>query len=260
VENHDGLRDKVIIVTGGCGDIGAATTRTLAARGAKLVVFDLLEEDAGREKADALGAVDYLRVDQGDSGQVHGGIDEVAERFGRVDVAIGNAAVGPGGNLLDRSAEDWANSLRINLIGCAMLAQAAARQMLSQDPDPDGVRGKILFTSSWVGAYPHSGAIDYGVGKAALNHLVKVVALEFASQGIRANAVAPGILDAGLARAAMDRDDALRAPMLGSIPMDEFGNPEQIADAFLFLCSRQSNYMTGHIMFVDGGCSLIKRG
>ena len=140
-----------------------------------------------------------------------------------------------------------------------MLAQAAVQQMISQSPDGDGIRGKILFTSSWVGSSPYPGSIDYCAGKAALDHLVRLIAQEFAGQGIRANAVAPGILDAGLARAAIAQKPELRDAMLASIPLAELGTPDQVADAFVFLCSRQSNYMTGHVMFVDGGCALTKR-
>ncbi len=259
MQNTHGLKDKVIIITGGCGDIGGATTRELAALGAQVFVFDLLDEGAGKSRVQQLGAVDYLCVDQGDVRQVQHGVAQVVERFGRLDVVIGNAAVGPPGGLLDRTAQDWENTLRVNLIGCVMLAQAAAKQMVDQTPDPDGIRGKILFTSSWVGSHPFPGAIDYCAGKAALDHLVRLIAQEFADQGIRSNAVAPGILDAGLSRVAMEQDPPLRYTMLASIPLGELGTADQVADAFVFLCSRQSNYMTGQIMFVDGGCALTKR-
>jgi NAD(P)-dependent dehydrogenase (short-subunit alcohol dehydrogenase family) len=140
-----------------------------------------------------------------------------------------------------------------------MLAQAGIKVMLTQTPDADGVRGKLLFTSSWVGTYPYPGSIDYCVSKAALNHLVRLVAQEYASHGIRANAVSPGILNAGSSRKALERNPELLEMMMAAIPAGKLGTPEQIADAYTFLCSRESNYMTGHIMFVDGGASLTKR-
>lgn len=258
MENSYGLK-SVIIVTGGCGDIGRAITRKLAALGARVIVFDLLEEDAGSRQVRELGAVDYLCVDQGNDEQVQGGVAQVVENFGRLDVMIGNAAVGTVGGLLDHTAADWENTLRVNLIGCAMLAQAAARQMIGQSPDADGIRGKILFTSSWVSSSPYPGSIDYCASKAGLDHLVRLIAQEFAGQGIRANAVAPGILDAGLTPAAIEQKPELLDAMLASIPLEELGTPDQVADAFVFLCSRQSNYMTGQVMFVDGGCALSKR-
>lgn len=259
MDNHRGLKDKVIVVTGGCGDIGGATTQKLAAFGAKVVVFDIRTPEAGRDHARRMGAVEYLKVDQGNDSEVHQGIEAVSRDFGRLDVVIGNAAHLSIGRLLERTAQDWEQSLRVNVVGCAMLAQAAVTQMLKQPLDEAGIRGKILFTSSWVGSYPYPGSIDYCASKAALDHLTRLVAQEYASQAIRVNAVAPGILDGGASRRAVEKKPELRKMMLASIPCGELGTSEQVADSFVFLCSPGSNYMTGHILFVDGGCSLTKR-
>ncbi len=255
-----GLSNKVIILTGSCGDIGSATTQKLAALGAQVIGFDLLEEDAGKKHIQQFGGIGYRRIDQGNAQELQQSIPEVAKEFGRLDLVIGNAAVGSVSHgLLDCSAEDWESLLRVNLIGCAMLAQSAVKQMLDQTPDADGIRGRILFTSSWVGTSPFPGCVDYCSSKAALDHLIRLIAQEFASRGIRANAVAPGILDAGLSRVAMEQKPELRETMCATIPVGSFGTAEQVADALAFLCSRQSNYMTGHILFVDGGCTLTKR-
>ena len=155
--------------------------------------------------------------------------------------------------------QDWLDVLRVNLIGCAMLAKAAVKQMLKQEPDAQGIRGRVLFTSSWVGEHPAPGADPYCVSKAGLNHLVRLIAQSYASRGIRANAVSPGILDAGLTKkAAFQRDAALRQKFQSYIPVHEFGTAEQVADAFVYLCSAESNYVTGHNLFVDGGCSVRK--
>jgi NAD(P)-dependent dehydrogenase (short-subunit alcohol dehydrogenase family) len=253
-----GLQDKVVIITGGCGDIGSATTRKLAALGARVALFDLLEESQGQARARELGAADYQRVDQGDEARVAAGIAAVAGRFGRLDVVIGNAALGSRAGLADLTAADWERCFRVNVIGCALVGRAAVRTMLSQAPDRDGVRGKLLFTSSWVGTFPRPGAIDYCVSKAALNHLVREAAQEYAAHGIRVNAVAPGILDAGLTRQAFQKEPQLREQFLALIPVGTFGTAEQIADSFVFLCSSESNYMTGQILCVDGGCSLSR--
>jgi NAD(P)-dependent dehydrogenase (short-subunit alcohol dehydrogenase family) len=256
MDDSRGLKDKVIVITGGCGDIGGAATRKLAALGARVVLFDIL--DNGPAIARELGAVDYQRVDQGIEAQIESAVGDVVRREGRLDIVIGNAAIGTSGGLIDLTAADWEKSFRINVIGCAMLGRAGLKQMLSQTPDRDGIRGKLLFTSSWVGAFPRPGAIDYCVGKAALDHLVRQTAQEHAANGIRVNAIAPGILDAGLSRKAFQRDPELREKFLKLIPVGEFGTADQIADAFVFLCSRESNYMTGQIVVVDGGCSLSK--
>jgi len=253
------LTDKVVIITGGCGDIGGATTMKLSALGSRVVVWDILDEEAGKARVKELGGVEYARVDQGDSSQVHAGVQRVVDRFGRLDVTIANAVHASLGRLLDRTWEDWQESFRVNVTGGAMLAQAAVRVMLAQTPDNDGIRGRLLFTSSWVGTYPYPGSIDYCTSKAALDHLVRLIAQEYAAQGIHANAISPGILKAGSSRKALEQKPELIKMMLASIPVGELGTPEQIADAYVFLCSRESRYMTGQILFVDGGCSLTKR-
>jgi ketoreductase RED2 len=190
MNSNRGLQGKVIIITGGCGDIGSATTHKLAALGARVVVWDIIEKEAGEDLAKDLGGVEYGQVDQGDAAQVHDGIADVGRRFGWIDIVIGNAAYLPAlGRLFDRSATDWRESFRINVIGCAMLAQAAIKIMLQQTPDVDGVRGEVLFTSSWVGTHPYPGSIDYCVSKAALDHLTRLVAQEYAARGILVNAV-----------------------------------------------------------------------
>jgi 3-oxoacyl-[acyl-carrier protein] reductase len=260
MDNSRGLKDKVVIITGGCGDIGGESARKLAALGAKCVIFDILDDSTGWDRTRELGAAAYKRVDQSMTEHMRRAVSEVATEFGHIDVAIGNAGVGPGGYLLDLTDEDWEGVLRVNLIGCAQLAQAAIRQMLTQPEDKWGVRGKVLFTSSWVGDFPSPGAIPYCVSKAGLNHFVRLAAQEYAPKHILVNAVAPGILNAGLTKkAAFQRDPELRAKYLGYIPVGEFGTAEQIADAFVFLSSAESNYMTGQILTVDGGCTITKR-
>lgn len=255
-----GLENKVVVITGGCGDIGGATALKLSALQAKAVLFDIVDGPSGEARKRELGASAFKRVDQAKTDELRQAIAEVAKEFGGVDVVIGNAGVGPGGNLLDLEDSDWEEVLRVNLIGCAQLAQAAVRQMLTQPLNRNRIRGKVLFTSSWVGHFPSPGAIPYCVSKAGLNHFVRLTAQEFASKGILVNAVAPGILNAGLTKkAAFERDPQLREKYLSYIPLGEFGTAEQVADAFVFLASSESDYMTGQILVVDGGCTLTKR-
>jgi NAD(P)-dependent dehydrogenase (short-subunit alcohol dehydrogenase family) len=261
MDNSRGLKQKVVIITGGCGDIGGATALKLSELGATVVLFDILDTEAGHARMKELGASAYMKVDQSETEELRRGVAEVGKQFRRVDVAIGNAGVGPGGNLLDLEDSDWENVLRVNLIGCAQFAQAVVRHMVTQEPgSASNIRGKLLFTSSWVGDFPSPGAIPYCVSKAGLNHLVRLVAQDFATKGILVNAVAPGILNAGLTKkAAFQRDPKLRQKYLDYIPLGEFGTAEQIADAFVFLSSSESNYMTGQILTVDGGCTITKR-
>ena len=198
-------------------------------------------------------------ADQGDEAQVQAGVASVVKRFGRLDVAIANAALGTTGNLLEQTLEDWHTCFRVNLFGCVLLAQAALKQMLDQSPDSYGIRGKVLFTSSWVGTHPFPGSVNYNVSKAAIDHTMRLIAQNYAAQGIRANAVAPGILDAGTSGRLAKRRPELRERFLAAVPVGKLGTAEQIADAYVFLSSRESNYMTGQVLCVDGGASLSKR-
>src|SRR5215469_8988497 len=155
MDNFRGLKDKVVVITGGCGDIGAATALKLAELGAKVVLFDIVDKELGHDRMTQLHAAAYMRVDQSSTEELRCGVADVVMKFGRIDVAIGNAGVGPGGNLFDLEDSDWEGVLRVNLIGCTQLAQAAIRQMASQEPDAArNIRGKVLFTSSWVGDFP----------------------------------------------------------------------------------------------------------
>ncbi len=260
MDNARGLKDKVIFITGGCGDIGGATGAKLADLGARVVIADLLDERAGQARAREVGAAAYRQVDQGNVEQVQESVAAVANEFKRLDAVIGNAGIGPGGSVIDLTERDWLDVLRVNLIGCAMLAKAGLKAMLEQEPDAEGIRGRILFTSSWVGDFPSPGADAYCVSKAGINHMTRLIAQKHAPDRILANAVAPGILDAGLTKkAAFQRDPELRKRFQSYIPLGEYGTAEQVADAFVFLCSRESNYLTGHVLVVDGGCTLTKR-
>jgi NAD(P)-dependent dehydrogenase (short-subunit alcohol dehydrogenase family) len=259
MEDSRGLRNKAILITGGCGDIGRAIAEKLSLYGARIVLLDLLDESAGASICRKVGAKRYLKVDQGEPLAIQDAVVNTAAAFSRIDCVIGNAASGAGGRLLDVDAAGWNHALRVNLTGCAMLAKVSVKIMMAQAPDEEGIRGKILFTSSWVGEHACPGAIQYCVSKAGLNHLVRLAAQEYAGKGIRVNGVAPGILDAGFTRKAFERDPELRQKFLDMIPVGEFGNAAQVADAFAFLCSKESNYITGHILFVDGGCVLARR-
>lgn len=225
-----------------------------------MVLFDLLEENAGAASTRELGGIAYRKVDQGNSSELQAALALVAKDFARLDVVIGNAALGAGSRLLDLTASQWEEALRVNLVGCAMLAQAAVKQMLGQAPDAEGFRGKVFVYQflGWDLRFARRNSILREQGRSRPSG-------SFGGTGIRGErnsteyAVAPGRLDAGLTRKAFERDPSLRPKFLASVPVEQFGTPEHIADAFVFLCSRDSNYVTGQILFVDGGCSLTKK-
>jgi NAD(P)-dependent dehydrogenase (short-subunit alcohol dehydrogenase family) len=146
---------------------------------------------------------------------------------------------------------DWDRTLEINLKSAFLVAQAAARAMAEA-----GTKGKIIFTSSWVQDVPWPGITPYTVAKSGMKALMRGMARELAPNGIRVNAVAPGIVAAGMAQRQLDIDPGYRQRAEKATPLGYLQHPGSVADALLFLCSEASDYMTGATLLVDGGCSL----
>jgi NAD(P)-dependent dehydrogenase (short-subunit alcohol dehydrogenase family) len=254
------LDDQVIAITGGCGDIGRATAGRLSAEGAKVVLLDLVDEVKGKKVAEEFGApTTYFQTDVADRGAVDRSFASAVSKYGRLDAVISNAGMVANQPFLDIDGEKWAKTLAVNLTGCFHVAQSAARIMASQEPRRDGVRGKILFTGSWVQDMPFPEGTSYIVSKAGVKALARNMAQELATKGIRVNVIAPGIVMAGLSKQVYETNPEFGPRATAAIPLGEFGTAEQVAEAFAFLCGPQSNYMTGSVLLVDGGASLVRR-
>jgi NAD(P)-dependent dehydrogenase (short-subunit alcohol dehydrogenase family) len=259
---------KVIVVTAGYGDIGRATCRRLCEEGATVVMTGrkpLMEgASIARQVQSGSGTIGYLPCDAGDRRSIDALFKEVLGKHSRIDVVIGNAAMVENGPFLDVRPDQWQAHLDLNLTGNFHVAQAAARIMSRQEPLPRpgcgrGVRGKILFNGSWCQEMPWPEGCCYGVAKAGLAFLARAMAQELAVHGIRVNVVAPGIIMAGLSKVCYETDPKYGPRATAAIPLREFGTPEQCADAFLFLSSDESDYITGVSLLVDGGASLPRR-
>jgi NAD(P)-dependent dehydrogenase (short-subunit alcohol dehydrogenase family) len=186
-------------------------------------------------------------------------MESILSRYGRLDSVISNAGMVANQPFLDIDIDKWNQTLNLNLTGCFHVAQAAARIMVKQEPQPDGVRGRILFTGSWVQDMPFPEGSSYIVSKAGVKALARNMAQELATKGIRVNVLAPGIVMAGLSKLCYETDPAFGPRAISAIPLGEFGTVEQVADAFAFLCGPGSSYMTGSVLLIDGGASLVKR-
>ena len=259
---------KVVVVTAGYGDIGRATCRRLCEEGAAVVMTgrkNLAEGAAiARSTQTGGGTIEYFRCDAGDRASIDAMFAGVRARHPRIDVVIGNAAMVENGPFLDIRPDQWKAHLDLNLTGNFYLGQAAARIMAAQEPlvKPGcqrGVRGKILFNGSWCQDMPWPEGCCYGVAKAGLAFMARAMAQELAVHGIRVNVVAPGIVMAGLSKVCYETDPHYGPRATAAIPLREFGTPEQCADAFLFLVSDESDYITGISLVVDGGASLPRR-
>ncbi len=247
------LGGKTAIVTGAAGDLGNAMARQLAERGAHVVMWDIVPRAeaahavAGVRAHDA--AAEYAEVNVRDRAAV----DEAIAHLEQLDIVCSNAGIVEAQPFLELSGDNWQNHLDINLTGCFNVCQSAARRMVA-----DGTKGRLILTSSWVGSIPWPEITAYTVSKAGVNMLVKQMARELAARGILVNAVAPGIVDAGLAGRQLREEPQYAARVAKAIPLGEPGSPEEIAAAVVYLASPQTAYMTGSILTLDGGCSLFQ--
>ena len=262
------MAGKTIVITAGYGDIGRAICRRFCEEGGTVIMTGRKSEEEGRGVANATrtgaGTIEYLHCDASRRSSIDAMFQEVLRCHPRIDAVISNAAMVENGPFLEIRPDQWQADLVLNLSCYFLVGQAAARFMVSQEPlvrpgCARGIRGRILFNSSWCQDLPWPEGCCYGVAKAGLALLTKSMALELAVHGVRVNNVAPGIILAGLSRVCYETDAGFAPRATAAIPLREFGTPEQCAEAFLFLASDESDYITGVSLTVDGGASLPRR-
>jgi NAD(P)-dependent dehydrogenase (short-subunit alcohol dehydrogenase family) len=240
------LKDKVALVTGAGGGLGTAIATRFAAEGASVLCTD---RDEGRAKATAdriasnAGKAEAFRADVAEPAECAAQVAETVRRFGRIDILVNNAGIALHRLALDTSLEDWERVLRINLTGSFLTAQAAAREMVRQGG------GRIVQIGSISGQRGNMGGIAYGASKAAAMHLCKVLAVELSSKGVMVNAIAPGPIETGISKHGPSR----KKSYTDRIPTGAYGTPAAVANAALYLASDECEWMTGHVLNVDGG-------
>jgi NAD(P)-dependent dehydrogenase (short-subunit alcohol dehydrogenase family) len=250
--NTHALDGVGVVVTGGAGDIGVATCMELLRRGARVTLIDRKSEQEAEPwlaRIGTSGSVAYRQADVRD----RPALEEALVAVDPLDVAIGNAGVVESAPFLEITAEQWKTQLDINLTGCFNLGQAAARLMVER-----ATRGRIVFTGSWVQDVPWPEIAAYSASKAGLRMLARSMARELAAHGILVNVLAPGIVDAGLARRQLETEPQYARRVAKAIPLGRLQTPEQVARAMTFLCSPDSDYITGAVLLADGGCSLFQ--
>lgn len=258
----DNLTGKVAVITGGASGIGLASVEAFVAEGARVVVGDVSAE-RGAAVAERLGgAVEFVHADVSDDGEVAGLVERAVQRFGRLDVMFNNA--GGGGDpaaLVDLGPEGLDASLRL-IVGSAVSGHRHAARVFRDQ----GGGGSIITTSSGAGLQGGWGSASYAVGKHALIGLVRQAAAELGADGIRSNAICPGITMTSVMAMGIPRDrkaefmaelaDALK----GEQPAGRVGRPEDIAGAAVFLASDLSRFVNGVALPVDGGASAVTTG
>lgn len=250
---HPVLEGKTAIVTGAAMGMGESTARLFAKAGANVVIADFNEEK-GRAVAESIeadgGRAHFVKVDVSDAAAVQAMVKETVEVYGRLDVAVNNAALTPDNGLASEFDEAyWDRLMSVDLKGTALTQKYELQQMIAQ-----GDGGSIVNISSVSGFRPQPMNLAYVAAKHGVNGLTKVAALENGKHGIRVNAVAPGAVDTPMLRGAIEEfglDAESYAPQLSLL--ERFAQPEEIAQASLWLASDASSYITGTVIHADAG-------
>lgn len=241
---------RVGLVTGGVGDLGYASAAKMAAMGMDLVLIDIKRNE---ERVAALkeggASVLYLQADVSSRKAVRAAVEAVWGRFGRLDVCLCNAGISMNIPFLEYTVEQWNQHMDVNLNGYFHVTQEVAKRWVA-----DGSKGKIIFTGSWVQDIPYKLIAPYCVSKAGVWMLARCAALELAPHGITVNAIAPGIVDAGLTARELRDFPEFREEFMSLIPLGRIQQAEDVADVVGFLVSDASNYLTGTTITCDGGC------
>jgi 3-oxoacyl-[acyl-carrier protein] reductase len=235
---------KTALVTGAASGIGRAVALLLASEGAAVALVDV-KPMAETANALARGRHSEHRADVSDAQAVDRAMDEAAERWGGVDVVFANAGINRDGFVHQLTDDAWDDVLRVNLTGAFYLCRSAFARF--------GERGGSIVATSSVSALGNMGQASYAASKAGLIGLVRTLALEGARRGIRVNAVAPGFTATRMVDSVPEK---IRDRLLARIPLKRLAQPEEIARTMLFLASEEASYVTGQVLFVDGGLSV----
>jgi NAD(P)-dependent dehydrogenase (short-subunit alcohol dehydrogenase family) len=246
------MSNPVVLITGALTGIGRATAIAFAKEGARLVVAGR-HDDAGQQlttELRALGAeAEFIRADVRHEDEVRDLVDRTVARFGRLDVAVNNAATeGQVGPITDQTAQSFAATFETNVLGVVLSMKHEVRAMQAQGS------GSIINISSTYGHEGAAGASIYVGAKHAVEGITKSVALEIAKSGIRVNAVAPGPTDTGMLTRFTGTAEN-RAALARQVPLGRFGLSEEVADGIVFIASDEARFITGHVLNVDGGHS-----
>ena len=244
------LENKIAIITGGGTGIGLSCARLFCQEGAKVVIFGRRKnrlEDAVREIGEHVLAVpgDITRNED-----IRRLVETTINTYGRVDILVNNAGIFTGSPLHEMKDNDWDTALDTNMTSVFKLTRAVLPHMIRQKS------GNIVHISSILGLVAVPNATAYNVSKGALNQFSRSLAVEYGSLGIRSNAICPGLIATEMTEELMNDKDLMQE-WSKNYPIGRFGQPEDVAQACLFLASEESSFVTGAILPVDGGYTAL---
>jgi NAD(P)-dependent dehydrogenase (short-subunit alcohol dehydrogenase family) len=244
------LANRTAVITGGSSGIGLATARRFAQEGANVVVADI-DDARGEEAAAEVGGL-YVHTEVTDKEQVDALFARAKETYGSVDVAFNNAGISPpdDDSILDTDLDAWRRVQEVNLTSVYLCCKAALPHMLEQK------RGSIINTASFVAVMgAATSQISYSASKGGVLSMSRELGVQFAREGVRVNALCPGPVNTPLLQELFAKDPERAARRLVHVPMGRFAEPEEMANAVLFLASDESSFITASTFLVDGGIS-----
>ena len=244
------LDSRTAVITGGCSGIGLATARRFAEEGANVVVADI-DDARGEEVAAEIGGL-YVHAEVTEKDQVDALFAQAKEAYGSVDVAFNNAGISPpeDDSILDTDLDAWRRVQEVNLTSVYLCCKAALPYMLEQK------RGSIINTASFVAVMgAATSQISYSASKGGVLSMSRELGVQFAREGVRVNALCPGPVNTPLLQELFAKDPERAARRLVHVPMGRFAEPEEMANAVLFLASVESSFITASTFLVDGGIS-----
>jgi len=247
-----GFKNKIALITGGGSGIGRACAVAFVKKGAKVVVADL-NRRMGEETVNLIkgigGDAIFLKVDVSNSAEVEKMIDKSVGAYGRLDYAFNNAGIPGITSLLTAEYPEsaWSKVIKINLTGVWLCMKYEIPEMLKNNG------GAIVNMSSLGGLVGSRLGAAYTASKHGVVGLTKIAAIEYAKKNIRINAVCPGAVKTPMLENFLDENPLRKSRMIDAHPIGRFGEPEEVAEAVIWLCSDSASFVTGHIMVVDGG-------
>lgn len=241
-----GLKDKIVVVTGGTRGIGKEIVKKFSEEGSKVLFTYVSSEETANALCEETNPelVKGFKVDVKDTAGVQEFVEMVGKEYGGIDVLVNNAGIIRDTLLFTMDKQDWQDVLDTNLTGIFNTTKPAARLMMRKR------YGSIINMSSIAGSRPGKGHANYAASKGGVETLTKALAAELATKKIRVNAVAPGMIETDMSQKVRD---LASDQILDHILLKRFGQPEDIANAVLFLASDRSSYITGEVLHVDGG-------